>query len=403
MSNARIAFVVTLSACLLTSLGDMRGIITPAGYWFAWMAVSVFGLRPAIQGWKIAWDGELLAIVICFLLLSIAFLLSSMVNSDEYTFYQAFKVITIAGCFVVLHGCARFLNTYDYFRIAALTIAVGTLVFILIKYAIPSFYVQLGDGRQGSLFAWPGVLWKTGVFFAGFCIAQLLYGSRYRSVAIISLIGCLYLLVADSSRTGFLWFCIVVLVFGCGFARYYPVQVAVSAAVVGVCGVLGSIAYLLRSGTDLAVPLLLNRFSEGDPIREAMLAAGIRQADMCLPFGCGFSSTHTIVDAQPMVVHNSYLSSLGDIGLLGLMGMLGVLLLPVFFHLYRTITIKHNAVQSGFVVAAMLGVLGYGFLLMLHPLSTEMSEWGLWAIMTSALSSISTRAGPDTKGQVSVQ
>ena len=47
---------------------------------------------------------------------------------------------------------------------------------------------------------------------------------------------------------------------------------------------------------------------------------------------------------------------------------------------------KHVFIYS---VAAFGSSLGFALLLMLHPFSTELSEWGIWIIMTSALSVLS--------------
>ena len=41
-----------------------------------------------------------------------------------------------------------------------------------------------------------------------------------------------------------------------------------------------------------------------------------------------------------------------------------------------------------FKFAAILGVLCYIFIMLFHPLSTEMSEWGYWILMVSWLSRI---------------
>ena len=42
-----------------------------------------------------------------------------------------------------------------------------------------------------------------------------------------------------------------------------------------------------------------------------------------------------------------------------------------------------------YAIAALGGSLGFALLLMLHPFSTELSEWGIWILMTSALSVLS--------------
>ncbi|MQT71596.1 hypothetical protein GHO43_26870 [Pseudomonas sp. FSL R10-0071] len=66
---------------------------------------------------------------------------------------------------------------------------------------------------------------------------------------------------------------------------------------------------------------------------------------------------------------------------------------PVFFFLGKLITYRLQGVTSvanlAYSIAAFGGVLGYAFLMMLHPFSTELSEWGIWALMVSLLSTFS--------------
>lgn len=96
-----------------------------------------------------------------------------------------------------------------------------------------------------------------------------------------------------------------------------------------------------------------------------------------------------------MVVHNAYLSSVGDLGLGGLMGLAILMFSPVLFfftRLYKYSALKYKPARDlAYAVAAFGGVAGYILLLMLHPFSTELSEWGIWIVMVSALSVMSQR------------
>lgn len=387
------AFFVTLLACLLVALGDIRGLITPVGYWLTWLIVIVAGLMPAWASWRMCRDGgELLLLTVFFIMMCLGFFLSSAANSDPYTFYQGLKMLVIAAFISVLHGCARYLGPRDYLRISCLTVAVGFLCFVGAKYLATGFFVQLGDGRQGSLFAWPGVLWKTAVFFVGFFIAQLFHANRFRAGAALSILVCGYLLVSDSSRTGFLWFCFILMAFGISVLRRRVMLALTLALLIAAAALLAAVTFLANTDPAASAPLLLNRFMEGDPIRNAMLQAGLEQAERCLPFGCGFGSTTAMVDGSPMVVHNTYLSSLGDIGVPGLLAVIGLLATPLIFHVLRNLQPARDPTLPAFTLAALMGVCGYGFLLLFHPFSTEMSEWGLWGVMAAALSSLSVQS-----------
>lgn len=390
-SNAA-TFWMMLLACVLIVLGDVRFIIGSIGYWLAWSVVGFAGffLTGTVFSRKISVD--LFVYLIGFFLVFISFILSGFVNQDMYTLYQGFKMFCVMVIFFCIYINAKRLSGDDFYIISMVCIAVGLCFFLLCKYVYKDFYILLGDGRQGSLFAYPGVLWKTPVFFTGFIISGAIFAGKNKVLALLAVIAAMYLLIMDSSRTGFLIIAMIALLF-IMLCAYLKPKLAV------ICSLL-----LLISGICLLVlygggfisfghadePLVLNRLAAGDPIRAKMLLDGITHAEECVPLGCGFGTATSWVDGGPMVVHNAYLSSIGDLGVAGFIGMAVLMISPIVFFLCK---IRHfNVLDSestkklAFSIAAMGGGIGYAFLLMLHPLSTELSEWGIWIVMVSILS-----------------
>lgn len=392
ITKQRMPFYIVLSACSLVVLGDLRNVITPIGYWAVWGLVFVFG---ALSGntRRMAKDIVFLCASIGFAILVLAFLLAGLVNADTYTAYQAAKFIIIYAIFVVIYINSQFLDSDDFYSISAIVTGIGLTVFIVSKYWLGDYYIVLGDGRQGSMFAYPGVLWKTSAFFSAFIAAKILSSSMSRSiVAILVLVSSVYLLLADSSRTGFLWFAVILTLFSSVIllfdaARLFSI-ILISFLLIGVIAVVNIDAvYGFLDGKSL---LVVNRLFEGDPIRSRMLSDGILNAEACLPLGCGFQSSTSIVSGQPMVIHNVYLAILGDLGALGEVGLLITVLSPLLFFALRGWFVKRaSAPDAYYKLAAYLGSSCFCFLLLFHPLSSEMSEWGYWAIMLSWLSRLS--------------
>ncbi|WP_162095855.1 hypothetical protein [Pseudomonas chlororaphis] len=393
IGKKNIHFHILLFSCVLVVLGDLRNIITPAGYWGLWGGVLCIGLLSG--GWKrLKVDWALIGVLFGFAMLISALLLISLTHSDEYTAYQALKYFVISIITLVIFKGSQHLDENQLYRIAAIATLVGLLFFLLCKYVLVEYYVLLGDGRQGSMFAFPGVLWKTSAFFISFIIARIFTRQVSKSGgALFVILASVYLLLADSSRTGFLWFSVIVAVFA-----LLQLLISTNRFVIFVSVVTMFASILVAFNSDAIYEfatgdsfLVINRLFEGDPIRTKMLSDGVVNADTCLPLGCGFGSSTSLVDGAPMVVHNTYLAILGDLGMLGGGGLLIILISPVALFVVREW--RRGVVGRPSVyyrTAACLGVLCFCFVLLFHPLSSEMSEWGYWAIMLSWLSRLSS-------------
>lgn len=395
LKSNKVSVCVVLCACLLIVLGDVRFIIGSAGYWVVWCVVicSGFFLSACRFSWTIS--VELFVYLIGFLLVLMSFVLSGIVNDDVYTVYQGVKFFFIAVAFFCIYINARDLVAGDVYKISLISIMVGLLLFLMSKYSMRELYVELGDGRQGSQFAYPGVLWKTPVFFIGFVIAGTVFSTGNKFLSLLALIGGMFLLKSDSSRTGFLILAMVALLFVVLCAYLKPQTALVCSLVLGLGGlgllILYSCGFVFLS--NATEPLVLNRLAAGDPTRTQMLTDGVMHAQQCFPLGCGFGTATSLVGRENMVVHNAYLSSLGDLGVLGFIGMVVLMFSPIIIVIGKFIDFRSLSIKSSenlaYSVAAFGGVIGYAFLMMLHPFSTELSEWGIWILMVSMLATFS--------------
>jgi hypothetical protein len=360
----------------LMAAGSLRDLITPLGYWAAWLfwalasAVLMLpgGSREALRppAWVMMSYGMLVA----------GMALSGLVNQDGRTAFQLLKVIVIAVMFMTMWWLALRAEWRQLVQALYWVMALAAVSVVWTIMMDPQGQWPVIGGRQGSVLASYGVLWKVGALFLPIFVADGLAhpGSWKHNAVFIAL--SIYLVLVDGSRTAQL------------------VVMATGAGLLCVLAWRGGWRVLFRKlRWWLLVPVLLvgvqlwdggalsTRLGEGDPARVTLLREGIRQAVDCLPIGCGFGRTATDIGlGTPMAVHNAYLAALGDFGVLGLLGMLGFLVaaaLPI----RRVIAGRVPLEQGYFIMAAAGSALGYGMSLMLNTFTTEMSEWGYVILM----------------------
>jgi hypothetical protein len=384
-----VAFGVSLAACILVALGSSRAIVGPLGYWLVWAVVVVVGLfdvRADLSTLRL--DKGFRKLSLGFALLFSGFAVSAGFNNDTYTLFQGFKWLCIFAAFVAIYSCARKLAGHHLVVISKVTICTAFVVFGMSKLVFKDWYVWLEDGREGSQFAYPGVLWKTSVFFFGFILVGMVKG-RHAFSGIAILMAAVYLLLVDSSRTGFLW---SALVFAVLLAKIYTDLSRANKQVFFACGggiILLSVVFFYLYGDMVGADMaIFKRLSAGDSVRVQLLTDGVEHAKECFVFGCGFGSASSLIMGENVVVHNAYLGSLADLGFIGLSGFTILMLQP--FQTYWSVIGRKRYVMEGDNLAwvAMMGVLGYGFSMALHPQSTELSEWGLWIVMVSWMSTL---------------
>lgn len=85
-TNKRYAFLAVLAASVLVTLGDTRNIIGSLNYWLLWGGVLVFGVYGS--GGRLKLSSEVSSITLGFALITLAFMISAVINSDAYTAYQ---------------------------------------------------------------------------------------------------------------------------------------------------------------------------------------------------------------------------------------------------------------------------------------------------------------------------
>ncbi len=377
------SFFIFLAACILIALGSLREVVGATGYWLLWAGVGFSGVINIVQRkCTIKRDKRLLLCCGAFVITLSGFALAAAVNAHGYTLYQGFKLLVIFFIFGVLYLNADKLSAQHLFDISRIVIVLGFTIFILCKYLLTEYYVSFG-GRQGSQFAYPGVMWKTASFFSGIVLVKILYVPRKNLFDFAVLAMAAYLLLVDASRTGLLLEALVYA--SLLFSRFRLVALKaliIVMLVVAACYVLLLVNDGISNGLNGKYPFVLDRLLIVDKTRYRLLSAGLEHARECYLLGCGFGSAVAVKAGVSLVVHNAYLSAIGELGVVGSVGFTLLMLMPVIFLFGRLdARISDNALREGLGLAAAVGGLAYALSMMLHPMSSELSEWGIWIIM----------------------
>lgn len=358
---------------VLAAFGDLRNLVGSFGYWFAWGAILFFGcfsVRPKKLG---------LLPTVGFLILALGFILASLVNGDPATLYQAAKLIVIGLLVYLTILIQSNMAESDVEQAFRVVVVLVFLVYWVARLLIPFWRVELGDGRQGVIISYPGVIWKIGFF--GFLYFVVTANSRRLLTSICFISISAFLILIDGSRTAF------ILALGCIVALWFrwfafDARAASQVALIVVLGAL--LASLLASLAfeDFNDFLVFNRLSGGDEHRIAMFKEALRILAACGTLGCGWGSAMAPNDLLAdgyMVIHNAYLEALIDGGMLAFLGLLIVTLGSLVQASHRSS--KHRLRLNTF---SALGIGSIAFLYLFHPLGTEMSEWGWMGIVVGA-------------------
>lgn len=379
-SSARsIPVWLTAVPFILASLGDLRNIVTPVGYWAAWglTAVALFLATVAgpglVLGGAARQAGFFVGTFLVLSLLGAAF--SSAASDTVVGYYHWVKLVGVFSIGYLLIVSLGDLSWHRLHRVSLIATCAVLAMFLLAKFVLRDFYVQLGDGRQGFLISYPGVMWKSGAYFFPVFLLSFLFNERRSIGSLIGAAAALAVIALDGSRTGMLW--VLGTVAFCSVA-WLSVPRSRLALLAGAYAALG-IVVATAAGFAFVPPLAVARLFEGDPTRQKMLVDGARWVTDTFPFGGGFGSSLSDTGQEMMVVHNAYLQAVGDWGLFG-----GLALLTLLVWIGCTYLRAGQAIEKAELVpylASLLGVCCYLFLMTLHPFSSELSEWGWFFLM----------------------
>jgi len=295
-------------------------------------------------------------------------------------------------------------------RALILALILGVLpVLVLALLRVTPLLVILGDGRMGWAAIWPGVLWKVGAFIWPLAVWQCMH-NRGPSSYLLAL-GSALAMALDGSRTSMLWLALAWLsvLFLARWVKlpnstlkaqvpllcmvvvtYSLLQPLILGWTLGADG--GRVVFPGQAEWSVLIPSLevestSRRLITGDNhTRLDMLRAGLSNVASSFPIGCGFGCSVAEEGQLAVVVHMTYLQVLADGGLLALAGYVLILAYPLYRAVIFLMERSHlvpSRVDVLFVPVSVLVLYLFGGLF--HPLSNELTEWG---IVVAAIASI---------------
>ena len=391
MNNKKFFFIS--AAVFLAAFGDLRNLIGAQTYWALWAGVALGSVfATSLNG--ITKSPLPKEFFIGISIIVVAALLEATYNSNFLSVYQALKLIAIFLFAWAISIVCRELKARDIYKISSLVINVQLAIFLISLYLLDEWHFMLGDGRQGSIVAYPGVSWKTGVYLLPFVLAYLI-DNRKSITGYLTFLSATYLIFVDGSRTAIiLWGLILICFVALVIIRSSKISLIIFAS----CALVSVLAFFIF---ELASSFLENalqdfvistkRFDEEDSLRVKMYSEGIKLINQCLPFGCGFGESAVETDQGMVVIHNAYIQIAGDFGFIGVIGFLMVIFSPglKLIYKYKSWISLTNVKSVRFlfpIIASFSIAVAYFF----HPYSTEMSDWGWLILINTWLIVIST-------------
>lgn len=314
-----------------------------------------------------------------------------VVNSLE-TLIQATKFTLI---FLTLYYFLYYnkKNWDPFYKAINFSVYINSFLLILGIIGIPVAQLLTGDGRWGTILAYPGSLVKIGILGLYVNVFSLiLIKDKYRKTIMLVILS-LFIIFMDGSRTGMLIIALTILLIPLlYFLLNYHNKIK---AVI--------IPFILVTFMGLWLPIIIpyflntrvgqsinNLFSSNsiiqglsniDPARYMMFDTAIKKILDSPLIGTGAFSTRGIYeDGSSMVVHNTYLQIWGDYGLVGLVSYLLIILVWIF--LLPKVLIKLQVSNDNLfkvrVCSSILVLVYFAFNGFFHPYSTELSEWILF-------------------------
>lgn len=365
------------------------------------LAASHFSTGQTLQG-RLSRLGDYKPMLFGWLLFMAGIAAASLVNHSLgfYTLAKYLAFMLILAMLVVISPLTP--KLLEKSLSAALIVSLIPLI-LLALFRQTDAMVILGDGRMGWLASWPGVIWKAGAFVWPFAVWRCLKQPHMRNLLLA--FSAVLVMALDGSRTAILWIILVwgglaAIVFACKvhakpvrshlglllltILSFSIIQPALLNWVSGHYDLLISKPLYKTEGNINDIPSLVdestaNRLVSGDnTIRLGMLRVSWQHAVESFPWGGGFGSTRLMDFGANSVIHMTYLQLLADDGVLAFVGYLLFLLYPLYRGVRYVISERKLFIERFDTMLCPLSALTlFLFMGLFHPLSNELTEWGI--------------------------
>ncbi|MGI9573794.1 hypothetical protein ACRYJU_06860 [Alloalcanivorax xenomutans] len=403
LKGAKILCVSVVAMVLLSSLENLREIVGIFAYWVMIFVPFILILARKLKTRSLFFSTENMEkqwrVMLVFFLLYMASFITSWLVSDIFAVSSFLKYSALAALLAILVVLQPSIDMI----VKGLKIA--SVFSLVVLWGLILFRWQEGlhfyPGRFGTAVAFPGILWKVGIYLMPWAVLAVFKKANLKHV--FWFIVAMSLIVLDGSRTGFLFTILII-----------PVMGLMSRFVIKEGG-----SFWLKAGCMLAVILLVSSVAKpilwqatndwltassssldsslperantaeyvlsADVTRLDMLLSGIYQAVDNFPWGGGVLSTTVPAYGIDMVIHMAYLQVLSDQGVAGFVGFSGLFFIPllVFFKKIRGQCLDAKSLRANTIAIAIVMIYaGHG---LFHPVSNTISEWGVVLLAMAVL------------------
>lgn len=382
------------------SFGTLKIYISAEIYWgillifFSLFLYSSFLSNTTMYTWRLIITTQYPWIIGWFFLI-IGIIISDFINNQnniisiiKYTLIMLLVIFSLKYCYIDVRVVEKAL----YISLLCNVI----LLCIIILFKMQGLLIILGDGRIGWLANWPGKLWYVAAFVYPLAFFRILTTSNKKIW--FYLMSALLLFSLDGSRTGFLWLALttvasiliclgqsdkkiifvkLLLLLLAVYVMFFVIQPSIEPWIVGV-----------HTLGETSEPVL-SRVVEGDTqTRLMMLNMAYSSAIKNFPFGASFGATMSQEsDGTPVVIHMAYLQVLSDLGVIGFIGLLCIVFYPLYkISVYLLGNISKNILyEIDQYILPLSIILLFSMTLLLHPMSNELTEWGVVIIAMAIL------------------
>lgn len=262
----------------------------------------------------------------------------------------------------------------------------------------------MGAGRWGTLFDYPGSLWRMAIATWVFSLYLIIKKRSIHAFALAIASGIL--IFADGARSGILFALAgalyVIFVAAAETEQLRRAIVSILCGAAGLMIVMGTLVIISRHAEGQDATNGLTRMSNlvgsseagtaglgaADVVRFYMIKHAVDEIQSHPFFGTGVQTTVLDTIFGPIVVHMTYLQVWADLGLFGLAAYVWLVWgwVPRLTHLIRRTRTLPNLQEKATYYNAIFLLMVFGAAGFFHPLSTEFAEWILFLIPYALLS-----------------
>ncbi len=295
--------------------------------------------------------------------------------------------------FMIYPTIRSFYTKVQLLSLLTVNVAANFLLILGGKIVSDTLSRETGFLRGSTILNYAGSLYKVGLLVLPFVVWNLIKNNDNKSKNLILLILSIYIISFDGSRTGFISVILILTIYliniiwnilrGLKFTLKSIIKIFIFIIIISILSIFYYQKLLdtnsVKRGLEtinLFFKLNFDNFLvQADPVRGQMILDSISKIkNYSFLIGQGFGTTTT----NGIVIHNAYLQVFADLGIFPFICLLILIIYPIAFGFQK---IKYD----NSMLPTILLLLVFSFIISLHPLSVQPTDWSFYLIPLSIL------------------